>query len=118
MLLEEYEPERKFGMYDVSYLIEDGIEERTSDFTENAYAVAFMENKNTSTECVYYDLLDSKRYRTSDAYLFDDLHQVQGGYYADGQQIVEALDKYGVFDWESGTGEEDRSPAYGAGCII
>ena len=66
-----------------------------------------MENKNTSTECVYYDLLDSKRYRTSDAYLFDDLHQVQGGYYADGQQIVEALDKYGVFDWESGTGEEE-----------
>ena len=42
LLLEEYEPERKFGMYDVSYLIEDGIEERTSDFTENVYAVAFM----------------------------------------------------------------------------
>ena len=60
LLLEEYEPERKFGMYDVSYLLEDGIEERTSDFTENVYAVAFMENKNTSTECVYYDLLDSK----------------------------------------------------------
>lgn len=38
---------------------------------------------------------------------FDDLHQVQGGYYADGQQIVEALDKYGVFGWESGTGEEE-----------
>ena len=107
LLLEEYEPERKFGIYDVSYLLEDKIEERTSDFTENVYAVAFMENKNTSTECVYYDLLDSKRYRTSDAYLFDDLHQVQGGYYADGQQIVEALDKYGVFDWESGTGEEE-----------
>lgn len=106
LLLEEYEPERKFGMYDVSYLIEDGIEERTSDFTENVYAVAFMENKNTSTECVYYDLPDRKRYQTSDAYLFDDLYQIQGGYYADGQQIIEALDKYGVFGWESGTGEE------------
>ena len=107
LLLEEYEPERKFGIYDVSYLLEDKIEERTSDFTENVYAVAFMENKNTSTECVYYDLLESKRYRMSDGYLFDDLHQVQGGYYADGQQIVEALDKYDVFDWESGTVEEE-----------
>ena len=107
LLLEEYESERKFGMYDVSYLLEDEIEERTSDFTENVYAVAFMENKNTSTECVYYDLLDRKRYQTSDAYLFDDLYQIQGGYYADGQQIVEALDKYGAFDWESGTGEEE-----------
>ncbi len=107
LLLEEYEPERKFGIYDVSYLLEDKIEERTSDFTENVYAVAFMENKNTSTECVYYDLLDSKRYRMSDGYLFDDLHQVQGGYYADGQQIVEAIEKYDVFDWESGTVEEE-----------
>ena len=26
---------------------------------------------------------------------------------ADGQQIIEALDKYGVFGWESGTGEEE-----------
>ena len=66
-----------------------------------------MENKNTSTECVYYDLPDRKRYQTSDAYLFDDLYQIQGGYYADGQQIIEALDKYGVFGWESGTGEEE-----------
>ena len=82
LLLEEYEPERKFGMYDVSYLLEDDIEERTSDFTENVYAIAFMENRNTSTECVYYDILDSKRYQTSDAYLFDDLYQTQAGYYA------------------------------------
>ena len=113
LLLEEYEPERKFGMYDVSYLLEDDIEERTSDFTENVYAIAFMENRNTSTECVYYDILDSKRYQTSDAYLFDDLYQTQAGYYADGQQIVEALDKYGVFGWESGTGEEEiTDPQY------
>ena len=80
----------------MSYLIEDDIENRTFDFTENVYAIAFMENKNTGTECVYYDLPDRKRYQTSDAYLFDDLYQTQAGYYADGQQMVEALDKYGV----------------------
>ena len=113
LLLEEYEPDRKDGLADVSYLLEDDIEERTSDFTENVYAIAFMENRNTSTECVYYDILDSKRYQTSDAYLFDDLYQTQAGYYADGQQIVEALDKYGVFGWESGTGEEEiTDPQY------
>ena len=47
LLLEEYEPDRKDGLIDVSYLIEDDIENRTSDFTENVYAIAFMENKNT-----------------------------------------------------------------------
>ena len=113
LLLEEYEPDRKDGLIDVSYLIEDDIENRTSDFTEDVYAIAFMENKNTGTECVYYDLPDRKRYQTSDAYLFDDLYQTQAGYYADGQQMVEALDKYGVFSWESGTDEEEiTDPQY------
>ena len=113
LLLEEYEPDRKDGLIDVSYLIEDDIENRTFDFTENVYAIAFMENKNTGTECVYYDLPDRKRYQTSDAYLFDDLYQTQAGYYADGQQMVEALDKYGVFSWESGTDEEEiTDPQY------
>ena len=97
----------------MSYLLEDDMENRTSDFTENVYAIAFMENKNTSTECVYYDLLDRKRYQTSDAYLFDDLYQTQAGYYADGQQMVEALDKHGVFNWKSGTDEEEiTDPQY------
>ena len=113
LLLEEYEPDRKDGLIDVSYLIEDDIEKRTSDFTENVYAIAFMENKNTSTECVYYDLPDRKRYQTSNAYLFDDLYQTEPEYYADGQQMVEALDKYGVFSWESGTDEEEiTDPQY------
>ena len=113
LLLEEYEPDRKDGLADVSYLLEDDIENRTSDFTENVYAIAFMENKNTSTECVYYDILDSKWYQTSDAYLFDDLYQTQAGYYADGQQMVEALDKHGVFNWKSGTDEEEiTDPQY------
>ena len=113
LLLEEYEPDRKDGLIDVSYLIEYDIEKRTSDFTENVYAIAFMENKNTSTECVYYDLPDRKRYQTSNAYLFDDLYQTEPEYYADGQQMVEALDKYGVFSWESGTDEEEiTDPQY------
>ena len=113
LLLEEYEPDRKDILRDVSYILEDGIENRTSGFTENVTAIAFMENKNTSTECVYYDLPDRKRYQTSNAYLFDDLYQTEPEYYADGQQMVEALDKYGVFSWESKTDEEEiTDPQY------
>ena len=97
LLLKEYEPD----------LLEDDIESRTSDFTRDAIAIAFMENKNTSTECVYYDLLAEKRYQASDVDLFENLYQTQGGYYTNGQKIVQALDAYGVFRWESKTDEEE-----------
>ena len=80
LLLKEYEPDYKGRVIDVSYLLEDDIDSRTSDFTSDAIAIAFMENKNTSTECVYYDLLQDRRYQTSDAYLFDNLYQTQAGY--------------------------------------
>ena len=91
----------------MSDLLEDDIEKRSSDFTENVIAIAFMENKNTSTECVYYDLLAEKRYQASDVDLFENLYQTQGGYYTNGQKIVQALDAYGVFRWESKTEEEE-----------
>ena len=107
LLLKEYEPDYKGRVIDVSYLLEDDIESRTSDFTRDAIAIAFMENKNTSTECVYYDLLQDRRYQTSDAYLFDNLYQTQAGYYSNGQQILQGLDKYKVFTWESKTYEEE-----------
>ena len=107
LLLKEYEPDYKGRVIDVSYLLEDDIESRTSDFTRDAIAIAFMENKNTSTECVYYDLLQDRRYQTSDAYLFDNLYQTQAGYYSNGQQILQGLDKYKVFTWESKTDEEE-----------
>ena len=107
LLLEEYEPEYKGRSLDVSDLLEDDIEKRSSDFTENVIAIAFMENKNTRTECVYYDLLAEKRYQASDVNLFDNLYQTQGGYYTNGQKIVQALDAYGVFRWESKTEEEE-----------
>lgn len=107
LLLKEYEPDYKGRVIDVSYLLEDDIESRTSDFTSDAIAIAFMENKNTSTECVYYDLLQDRRYQTSDAYLFDNLYQTQAGYYSNGQQILQGLDKYKVFTWQSKTDEEE-----------
>ena len=107
LLLEEYEPEYKGRSLDVSDLLEDDIENRSSDFTENVIAIAFMENKNTSTECVYYDLLGEKRYQASDVDLFENLYQTQGGYYTNGQKIVQALDECGVFSWESKTEKEN-----------
>lgn len=91
---------------DLEALIEGDVAERTAAYTENVHAIAFLENRVTDTECVYYDLADGKRYRTSNEYLFSDLSQAEPEDYEDGQQIVEALDKYGVFSWESGTSEE------------
>ena len=104
--------EAKPGLYvtdggaDLEALIEGDVAERTAAYTENVHAIAFLENRVTDTECVYYDLADGKRYRTSNEYLFSDLSQAEPEDYEDGQQIVEALDKYGVFSWESGTSEE------------
>lgn len=104
--------EAKPGIYvtdggaDLEALIEGDVAERTAAYTENVHAIAFLENRVTDTECVYYDLADGKRYRTSNEYLFSDLSQAEPEDYEDGQQIVEALDKYGIFSWESGTSEE------------
>ena len=113
LLLEEYEPDRKDGLIDVSYLIEDDIEKRTSDFTENVYAIAFMENKNTSTECVYYDLRienDIKRRRRISLMICT----------RQSQSIMRTDSKWWrrwistrVFSWESGTDEEEiTDPQY------
>ena len=104
LLLQEYDPDAASS--DVNSILEDDITERTAAYTENVHAIAFLENRVTDTECVYYDLADGKRYRTSNEYLFSDLSQAEPEDYEHGQQIVEALDKYGVFSWESGTSEE------------
>ena len=104
LLLEEYSDTET---EDVSDLIRGEITERTSDFTEGVSAVAFLENINTDNECVYYDLEEGKRYRASHAYLFSDLSQAEAETYAEGQQLVDALDEQGVFSWSSQSSEEE-----------
>ena len=104
LLLEEYSDTET---EDVSDLLRGGITERTSDFTEGVSAVAFLENINTDNECVYYDLEEGKRYRVSHAYLFSDLSQAEAETYAEGQQLVDALDEQGVFSWSSQSSEEE-----------
>ncbi len=104
LLLEEYSDTET---EDVSDLLRGGITERTSDFTEGVSAVAFLENINTDNECVYYDLEEGKRYRASHAYLFSDLSQTEAETYAEGQQLVDALDEQGVFSWSSQSSEEE-----------
>lgn len=111
LLLQEYDPDAASS--DVNSILEDDITERTAAYTENVHAIAFLENKATDTECVYYDLENRRRYRTSNEYLFSDLGQAEPEDYADGQQMAEALDEYGVFTWESGTDEEEiTDPQY------
>ena len=69
---------------DLEALIEGDVAERTAAYTENVHAIAFLENRVTDTECVYYDLADGKRYRTSNEYLFSDLSQAEPEDYEDG----------------------------------
>ena len=69
---------------DLEALIEGDVAERTAAYTENVHALAFLENRVTDTECVYYDLADGKRYRTSNEYLFSDLSQAEPEDYEDG----------------------------------
>ena len=93
LLLQEYDPDAASS--DVNSILEDDITERAAAYTENVHAIAFLENRATDTECVYYDLENGRRYRTSNEYLFSDLGQAEPEDYADGQQMAEALDEYG-----------------------
>src|SRR5699024_5528764 len=104
LLLEEYSDTET---EDVSDLLRGGITEGTSDFTEGVSAVALLENINTEKECVYYDLETGKIYRASHAYLVSDLSQAEAETYAEGQQLVDALDEQGVFSWSSQSSEEE-----------
>ena len=42
---------------DVTDIFSDTAQERTEHFTDDVTVIAFYENMNTTTECVYYDLV-------------------------------------------------------------
>ena len=101
LLLENYD-----GEEDVSDIFAGTAQERKDDFTTGVAAIAFYENVNTGTECVYYDLAAKERYRASDCFLFSDLGQTEAEPYGDGKMLIDKMDRLGVFSWESSSDPE------------
>lgn len=99
LLLESYE--ETVEKINVSDIFRTSLPVRKSDYTENVIAIAYYENRGTSTECVYYDLENQYRYRGSDVYIFSDLSQVSPEIYEDGKLLICQLEELGVFDWEN-----------------
>lgn len=103
LLLEEYSNTETDNVTDI---FSDTAQERTEDFTEDVKAIAFYENVNTGSECVYYDLVSEERYRASNCFLFSDLGQAEADLYTDGEMLIDKMDELGVFSWESSSSSE------------
>ncbi len=101
LLLENYD-----GEEDVSDIFAGTAQERKDDFTTGVAAIAFYENVNTGTECVYYDLAAKERYRAADCFLFSDLDQTEAEPYGDGEMLIDKMDSLGVFSWENSSNPE------------
>lgn len=101
LLLENYD-----GEEDVSDIFAGTAQERKDDFTTGVAAIAFYENVNTDTECVYYDLAAKERYRAADCFLFSDLDQTEAEPYGDGEMLIDKMDSLGVFSWENSSDPE------------
>ena len=101
LLLENYD-----GEEDVSDIFAGTAQERKDDFTTGVAAIAFYENVNTGTECVYYDLAAKERYRAADCFLFSDLDQTEAEPYGDGEMLIDKMDSLGVFSWENSSDPE------------
>ena len=95
---------------DVSGIFGGTAPERTEDFTEGAAAIAFYENINTGSKCVYYTLTDGTRYRADNYYLFSDLSRAEAEPYTEGAELINRMDSLGVFGWKSGSSGEVADP--------
>nr|WP_303182472.1 hypothetical protein [Lachnoclostridium phocaeense] len=110
LLLEEYS---NTETDDVTDIFSDTAQEQTEHFTDDVTAIAFYENMNTTTECVYYDLVSEERYRASNCFLFSDLGQAEAEPYPDGELLIDKMDELGVFSWENSSSSEVMDDAQG-----
>ncbi len=98
LLLDEY-----FSKSDETDGIFKGLSDSTREdnFTEGITAIAFYENKGTSSECVYYDLENNIKYHTTDAYKFSDMTNGEAEEIKDAEALIEELDKNGLWQLKS-----------------
>ena len=116
LLLESYE--ETVEKINVSDIFRTSLPVRKSDYTEDVIAIAYYENRGTSTECVYYDLENQYRYRGSDVYIFSDLSQVSSEIYKNDKQLICQLEELGVFDWENTKCENETEEALSGVLVI
>ena len=116
LLLESYE--ETVEKINVSDIFRTSLPVRKSDYTEDVIAIAYYENRETSTECVYYDLENQYRYRGSDVYIFSDLSQVSSEIYKNDKQLICQLEELGVFDWKNTKCENETEEALSGVLVI
>lgn len=106
ILLDEY-----FSNTDESDSIFSGISKnrRSDNFTDGITAIAFYENKGTSSECVYYDFDSNMKYHTTDAYKFSDMTNGEAIKIQDADALIADLYENGL--WQL----KDKSDDYSDG---
>lgn len=98
LLLDEY-----FSFSDETEGIFNGLSgsARNDNFTEGITAIAFYENKGTSSECVYYDFESNTKYHTTDTYKFSDMTNGETEKIKDANALVEELYQNGLWQLKS-----------------
>lgn len=109
LLLQDYDENTE--QIDVSDIFNASFPARKANYTDDIVAIAYYENKGTSSECVYYDLLNNCRYRTTDSYLFSNLNQLEAEVYTEGRQLILQLDELGIFTWTDISDKDDLEDA-------
>lgn len=98
LLLDEY-----FSYSDETDGILKGISGNTRDdnFTEGITAIAYYENRGTSSECVYYDFDNNMKYHTTDAYRFSDMTSGEAEEIKDTSALIDNLYENGLWELKS-----------------
>ena len=90
---------------DVSSIFSEDTTDITTRFAEDIIAIAFYENINTSTHCVYYDFTTNLWYKANDMNMFSDLLQIEPKVLAsdETEALREAIISSGVLQWKNST---------------
>lgn len=89
----------------VSSIFSEDTTDITTRFAGDIIAIAFYENINTSTNCVYYDFTTNLRYKANDMNMFSDLLQIEPKVLAsdEAEALREAIISSGVLQWKNFT---------------
>lgn len=90
---------------DVRSIFSEETSDVTTELAKDIVAIAFYENINTNTYCVYYDFVANLRYRADDMGLFANLLQVVPEKLTsdEAKNLRETVIRAGVLQWENTT---------------